>query len=142
MKVTLEDVRRAITEKVEELKQAFDYPISVSYDNHDTANYELQSKPYVDVSIMWQGGQQMGLSMIQPGHRMQGSIIVEVRAKEGSGMREANTILEHFYPSLQMTNGMYPVRTYAGRPASRPAANGWAGVAMVIPFWVDSFGCC
>lgn len=139
MKVTLEDVRKAITTKVEALRAELPTPVNVSYDNRDVTNYELQSVPYVDVSIFWQGGQQMGLSMIQPGHRMQGSIIIEVKAKEGSGMKEANNLLEHFFPRMQMTNDMLPVRTYAARMASRPEFNGWVGVAAIIPFWVDSF---
>jgi hypothetical protein len=135
MIVTPEDIRRAIVEKVEELKLSFDYPIIVEYDNHQSVNH-------VDLKIVYVDGMQMGLSMIQPGHRVFGSIVVEVMSKAGTGMREANAILYHFYSQMQMTNGMYPVRTYAARLASRPEINGWTGMAAIIPFWADSFPCC
>jgi len=140
MIVTLETVRAAVVSKLEELRWKLPEPVVIEYDNHPDVNSPSQgSAPYLKVSILWQDGEQLGLSDIQPGHRLQGVLVLEALAREGAGMKKVYELLDGMYPELQMSSCMYPVKTQAARPASRPTVSGWMGAAMVIPFWAESF---
>lgn len=131
--------RQAIVAKVESLKALFtDYNLLVEYANGDVVNTALQKNPYLKVRIVYQDGSQIDLGE-EPGHRLIGTIVIEACVKEGSGTKQANDLLNHFYPYMHMTDKIPPVRTLAARFASRNAVNGWVAEAAIIPFWVDAF---
>lgn len=133
-----ERIRLALTERVEDLKATFTaYPLLVEYANGQVVNTATQVNPYLKVKIVYQGGDQINLAL-DPDHRAIGTIQVEAMVKAGTGTAQANRLLEHFYPSLHMSDSMGPLRTRAARFASREARDGWAGEAALIPFWADS----
>lgn len=136
-----ESIRVALVTKVETLKATFaGYPLIVEYANENVVNTALQVNPYLKVSITYQGGQQIDLGD-SPGHRLMGTVIIEACVKAGRGTKEANKLLQHFYPAIHMKDTIPPLRTLAARFASKPAySDGWATEAALIPFWADSLG--
>jgi hypothetical protein len=136
MIVTLNDIREKVVTAVEALKASYG-PLTVEYYHLKSVNLDTQSVPFLSVRVMLHDGFQTNLGR-HAGNRLIGSIILEAKYKEGSGSRVANTILEHFYRGLHMTDAHHPVRTQAARPSSRPLAKGWLAEAAIIPFWCDS----
>ena len=135
-----ESVRTALVTKVEALRSSFTaYTLKVEYANGEKVNTALQTNPYLRVWIVYQDGDQINLASA-PDYRLIGTIVVEARVKEGSGTKAANDLLNHFYPSLHMKDTIPPLRTLAARFSSKPAADGWATEAALIPFWADSIG--
>ena len=135
-----ESVRTALVAKVQNLISTFTaYPLKVEYANGNKVNTSLQTDPYLKVWIVYQDGEQTTLGT-NPGHRLMGTIVVEACVKEGSGTKLANELLAHFYPALHMKDTIPPLRTLAARFSSKPAVDGWAAEAALIPFWADSLG--
>lgn len=135
-----ESVRVALVAKVEALKATFTaYPLAIEYVNGQAVNTATQSNPYLKVHLTYQDGQQIDLGR-NPDYRMIGTIVLEACVKEGTGTRQANELLEHFYPALHMKDTIPPLRTLAARFTSRPARQGWSAEAALIPFWADSIG--
>ena len=133
-------VRTALVAKVETLRASFmAYPLKVEYANGIKVNTALQTNPYLKAWIVYQDGQQVNLAL-NPDHRLIGTIVLEACVKEGSGTKAANTLLEHFYPAIHMKDTIPPLRTLAARFSSKPASDGWAAEAAIIPFWADSIG--
>ena len=133
-----ERIRIALVDEVEALRATFtEYPLEVEYANGKVVNTATQTKPYLKVRIVYQDGDQINLAL-DPDYRAIGSIVVEAAVKAGSGTAEANRLLEHFYPTLQLSDRMGPLRTRAARFASKDARDGWAAEAALIPFWADS----
>ena len=138
MLVTLEDARIAITNKILALHSTWsDYPLQIEFQNMAPVNVATQVNPYLRVTILYQDGMQIELAE-NPGHRKMGTLLIEALCKEGSGTSKANKLIEHFYPSMQMTDSVYPVRLQAARPVAHPPRLGWFAQAVVIPFWFDS----
>lgn len=138
MSVTLEQARTAVMTKVAALAATWTaYTLVIEYDNRNNVNYGTQTLPFLDVELFHISGEQASLGET-PTHRLRGSIILTARVKVGQGMSTANTLLEHFYPSMQMTDTMSPVRTYAARIVTAAPKEGWAGISAVIPYWYDS----
>lgn len=134
--VTLEQARTAIATRVNALVATWvTYTLEVEWDNRNTINFATQTNPYLSVEIMLIDGQQAGLTAT---HRVFGSLILTARVRKGQGMSKANALLEHFYPSLQMSDSMFPVRTHAARIILEKPVNDWAGQTAVIPFWYDN----
>lgn len=135
---TREQARVAITTRVNALKATWvAYPLIVEYDNRNLVNLATQTNPFLKVSIVYMNGYQVDLSAT-PNHRMLGTIIVEAFSKEGSGSKMANDLLQHFYPTMHMTDSMAPVRTYAAQFKTGRLFDGWQPEAAIIPFWFDS----
>ena len=136
MSTTLEQARTAITTKVQSLVATWNaYQLEVEWDNRNTINFSTQTNPYLCVEIMLIDGDQAGLTTTQ---RIFGSLLITARVRNGQGTASANALLEHFYPSLQMSDSMFPVRTHAARVVSVKPVNDWAGQSAVIPFWYDN----
>jgi hypothetical protein len=135
---TREQARLALTTKIEELKATWvAYNLLVEYDNLNTVNLPTQTDPYLCVSLVHAGGWQIDLATA-PRQRFVGSILLEAKVKEGQGTKLAYDLLQHFYPSLQMTDRLAPLRTHAGKFVEIPAASGWYTAAVLIPFWYDN----
>lgn len=138
MIVTREDVRQAVTAKIQALKSTFTaYPLAIEYDNYHTVNRSTQSNPFLAVSFVYIDGYQITLGPSSM-HRPIGTLVIEAFDKEGAGTAKMNVLLDHFYRGLQMTDSMAPVRTHAARFSSKNEFNGWVAQAALIPFWYDS----
>ncbi len=138
MTPSIEDARKALYTKVQQLASTWtEYTLAIEYGNQMSINLASQANPYLCVQLVVMDGQQTSLGY-NAMHRVMGNIIVEAKMKEGSGEAQANRLLAHFYPALQMKDNIPPLRTYAARMATKPAKQGWAAQAAIIPFWFDS----
>jgi len=138
MKVTREDVRQKIVLKLEQLKSLWTaFPLAIEYDNLAKVNLATQSEPYICFNIVYQDGNQIGLGY-KSGFRVMGTLVLEVKVKEGSGNAKANLLLDHFVSPIHMTDSLVPLRTMASKYASKSAVNGWTTQAALIPFSYDS----
>jgi len=138
MIVTREDVRLKLVARIQALKATWaGYPLEIEYDNLAAVNLSVQTNPYLCVRMVYMDGYQTTLSA-NPGNRVLGTIVLEVKVKQGSGTAKANALLEHFYRSVHMTDSMDPLRTFAARFGSAPPKDGWVAQAALIPFWYDS----
>lgn len=135
-----EEIRAAVVTKMTALAGTFTaYPLKIEYANGDVVNQATQVNPYLKVHIVYQDGAQIDLAR-SPGYRLIGTLLVEACVKDGSGTRKANELLNHVYPALHMKDTIPPLRTLAARFVSKPARDGWAAEAALIPFWADSIG--
>lgn len=135
---TRELARVALTTKIEELKATWTaYDLAVEYDNLNKVNLPVQTLPYLCVSLVHVDGWQIDLAQ-NPQQRFVGTIVLEAKVKEGQGTKLAFDLLQHFYPALQMTEALAPLRTQAAKFKELPAAAGWYTAAALIPFWYDS----
>lgn len=135
---TREEARVALVTKVEALKATWTaYTLVVQYDNRLLVDLAKQTNPYLRVSMEYLDGNQIALGP-NGGHRLIGAIVVEAWVKEGAGMKQANDLLQHFYPSMHMTDSMFPLRTYAAQFRSGNAVKGWVAEAAIIGFWHDA----
>ena len=138
MDTTLEQARTAVITKVEAIKSTWtEYPLVVEYYNTTLVNTATQTKPYLRFNMVLVDGYQTDLGT-NPGHRVMGMLAVEAMVKEGTGLAQANKLLEFFYPKLHMTDSMTPVRTYAASFNTVNSVKGWTGQGAYIPFWFDS----
>jgi hypothetical protein len=138
MIVTREQVRQAVTARVESLRASFaDYIVEVEYDNQNTINRSTQTLPFLAITFVYSDGYQTSLGSNSL-HRPLGTVVVEAFDKEGAGTARINTMLDHFYRGLHLTDTMPPVRTYAARFSSKLPVQGWAAQAALIPFWYDT----
>lgn len=138
MSVTREQAREAIVTKIKALAGTWStYTLVVDYDNRNTVNYGTQVNPFLCVEVLFIDGYQANLGP-NSSQRILGSLILTARVKAGSGIKQANDLLEHFYPSLHMSDSMNPVRTYASRFIRAKPEKAWAGESVVIPFWYDN----
>lgn len=135
---TRESARVALTTKIEELRATWsDYALIVEYDNLNKVNLPMQTLPYLCVNLVHVDGWQIDLAQ-NPQQRFVGTIVLEAKVKEGQGTKLAFDLLQHFYPSLQMTDALAPLRTHAAKFKELPAAAGWHTCAVLIPFWYDA----
>lgn len=136
--MSTEAVRIAIRTAVEARKTSWAGPaLNIEYDNM-LLDMSAQSNAFLRVRTQFRDGWQVDLSSA-PTHRMLGNILLEAVVKVGSGTKQANLLLDHFYPVLHRTDSMTPLRTLAAKPLppSKPES-GWLCVGMVIPFWYDN----
>lgn len=132
-----ESARIAVVTAVQALKATWtDYDLVVEYGN-TLVDIAAQSKPFLRVTILYSDAFQVDLGAA-PKHRATGGILLEVLAKEGSGDKIQNQILEHFYKPLHMSDAYPPLRTYAAKflPV-KPAVSGWLNTGITVPFWYD-----
>lgn len=135
---TMEQARVALVTKVEALKATWSaYPLLIQYDNRESINYATQVNPFLRVSIDYLDGAQIALGP-SGGHRMMGVILLEAWTKVGTGSKLANELLAHFYPALQMSDLMPPLRTKAAEFHTGNKINGWLAQAALVPFWHDT----
>lgn len=132
-----EAARVAVVTAVQALRAAWaDYDLTVEYGN-TLIDISKQSTPFLRVTVMYGDAFQVDLGA-QPRHRASGGILLEALAKEGSGDKVQNQMLEHFYKPLHMSDAYPPLRTSAAKfLAVRPPIDGWATVGVAVPFWYD-----
>jgi hypothetical protein len=134
---TREQARVALVTAVEALKSTWTaYTLLIEYDNRVVVNRATHSNPFLCVDMVFMDGYQTTLG--NRGYRSLGTVVLEANVKEGSGKKLANELLEHFFPTLQMTDAYPPLRMHAAKFGSRPAREGWVAEAAVIPFWYDT----
>ena len=138
MAVTLEQARIAVATKIDSLVATWSaYTLAVEWSNRNSINYGTQVNPFLCAELMMIDGYRSTLGSALS-HRVMGSIILTARVRRGQGTKPANDLLEHFYPTMQMTDSMSPVRTHAARLVTAKPEQDWLGVSAVIPFWYDS----
>lgn len=137
MSVTIEESRQAIVTLIDTLRSVYGSPLVIQYDNR-TIDYSAQTRAFLEVEILYINGYQPGLMTAGKIQRQLGSIILTARVREGAGVSEANTLLEHFYPTMHMTDAMFPVRTHAATLTKARPKHDWQGQCAVIPFWYDN----
>lgn len=132
-----EAARTAVTTKAEALKASWsDYALKMEYEN-TLLDMSKQSKPFVRITLHYTDGYQANLGT-SPTHRAVGGILIEALAKESTGSKVPNQLLDHFYKGMHMSDAMLPVRTYAAKfLPHQQAVNGWQSFAVVVPFWFD-----
>lgn len=136
--VTRDMVRQALVNKIISLKNTFTaFPLEVEYDNKVTIDLTKQQKPFLQFSIVYQDGEQVGLGIETPS-RVMGTIVMAVRGREGSGVVDMDKVVDHFLRAIGKTDTIGPVRTYAARFSSSPSMNGWVSQAALVPFWYDT----
>lgn len=136
--VTRNTVRELLVREVERLRLSFTpYPIVVQYDNKKTVDLTTQQKPFIELAIVYQDGDQVGLGKDVP-TRLMGTIVLAVRGRSGTGVVDMDAAVDHFFRPLGKTDKLSPLRTYAARFSSSPEMLGWVAQAILIPFWYDT----
>lgn len=132
-----EAARIAVVTAVQALRATWtDYALEVEYGNA-LLDMSKQTKPFLRVTVLYSDAFQVDMGST-PRHRATGGILLEALAKEGSGDKVQNLLLEHFYKPLHMKDTFTPIRTQAAKflPV-KPAIDGWSNCGVVVPFWYD-----
>lgn len=132
-----EAARIAVVTAVQALKATWtDYALSVEYGNL-LLDMSKQSTPFLRVTVLYSDGFQADMG-VNSRHRLTGGILLEAIAKEGSGDKVQNQLLDHFYKPLHRSDAYPPLRTYAAKflPV-KPPVSGWSNAGVTIPFWYD-----
>jgi len=134
--MSLELIRQGIVTAVEARAAAFtSYPLVVEYDNRILVDTRTQQNPFLQVRILLLGAEQVNVSD-DPLHRFIGQIHIAAATKEGSGTKQANELLEFFYPHLQKKT-LGGVRTLMSSFSRTQTQLGWDYTPALIPFWYD-----
>lgn len=136
--MTQEAARQALVTRIEALKNTFTggYPLIIEYDNREVVNRATQSDPFLCVKLVYQDGSQASLGPTADS-RVFGTIVLEANVKIGAGIKAANELLEHFYPSVHQRDDMPPLRCWSARLVTPRPEGAWAKSVAVIPFWYD-----
>jgi hypothetical protein len=131
-----EAARQAIVTAVEAAKTGAPVPsLVIEYDNRIIVDTQTQSAPFLRVEIKYLDSYQADISH-SPIHRFEGYISLQAAVKDGSGAKEANGLLEHFYPQLHKRS-MGIVRTKMASAVPERQHQGWWYYSFNIPFWFD-----
>ena len=135
--MSLDTVRSAIVAAVELAKVGCPGGVPIiEYDNRIIVDTQLQSVPFVTVSVIFIDAVQADLNA-NPIHRIYGNIYLCAATKEGEGSSLALQILTHFYPQLhKKTIGV--VRTMMTKIVPTKPHIGWVYHPVLIPFWSDT----
>lgn len=139
--MTFEATRTALATKLEALRTSFPGgPPTLEYDNRVTIDPAKHVKPWLQVELDYRDGYQADLSA-KPIHRMLGAIRLTAWVKAGAGRKECDDLLQWFYPALQMTNSIPPLRTRAAIPLAKVTdqQRNLVGYGVAIPFWTDDY---
>lgn len=134
---TRESFRQAVVTAVEARKALWsDYPLVIEYDNRILVDTQTQSNPFLCVEIHYIGGEQVDLGG-SPNHRVYGQLTLAAAVKEGSGSKQANDLLEHFFPALHLTT-IDGARMWGAKPEKTRPHRGWVYSPVSIPFDFDT----
>lgn len=132
-----ETARIALTTAIEARRSTWSaYPLEVELPNQNVIDPATQSNPFLKVMFLYIDAYQANLGPTGF-HRAIGHVVLEAWVKEGAGVKLANDLLEHFYPSLHMKDTMPPVRTYAAMFVKAYNKSGYFVTPILIPFWHD-----
>lgn len=135
--MSIEQIRQDLVTAVNALKASFagGYPLVIEYDNTRAIDTQTQVNPYLMVDVKIIDMEQADLSD-NPTHRVYGQLVLVAAIKEGSGVKAANLLLEHFYTKLQRKT-FGSVRTHMATVAPNRPHLGWLYLPVVVPFWSD-----
>lgn len=134
---TRESFRQAVVTAVEARKALWSgYALIIEYDNRILVDTQTQTNPFLCVEIQYVDGEQVDLGG-SPNHRTYGSLTVAAAVKEGSGSKQANELLEHFYPALHLTT-IDGARMWGAKPEKSKPHRGWVYYPVSIPFDFDT----
>lgn len=134
--MTREAARVGLTTAVLNLKATYPGGLELELPNQVELDPAAQAAPFMKVRIVYQGGWQASLSRH---HRVIGHLVLEVWVNTGLGTKPANDIIEHFYPTLHMTDSIPGVRTEAAKFLPNMSRPGWDIHPVIIPFWFDDY---
>ena len=135
--MSLEAIRTSITTAVEAAKVGFlgGYTLVIEYDNRIIVDTQTQTNPFLQVRTKLLSAEQADISN-SPIHRIYGQIHLAAVVKEGSGMKAAYDLLDHFYPRLQR-KALGVIRTHMATLAPEIHHLGWCYYPVALPFWSD-----
>lgn len=130
-------IRQTLVAAVESAKASFapGYQLLIEYDNRWTIDTQTQTNPYLKIDIKFIDMEQADISN-DPTHRILGQLVLGAGVKAGSGSKEANFILDHFFPRLQRKT-FGTVRTHMATVAPDVNHLGWLYCPVIVPFWAD-----
>ena len=134
--MSLEQARQSIVAAIEAAKVGCPNGVPIiEYDNRIIVDTQTASAPFLNVEIHFIQGEQADLSAA-PRHRYYGQMHLMAAAKEGAGVAQQLTMLNHFSPQLQRKQ-FGGVRTKMSTMAPKMHLKGWLYYPCVIPFWYD-----
>lgn len=133
-----EAARKAFTDAVLNLQATFTPGIEVVLPNRAPKDPNSRA-PYLNMMLRYMDGYQASLGRTQKHHRVIGSLVLEFCVPVGEGEKLVNDAIQHFYPSLHMTDDLPDVRTQAARFIPAFERLGWMVHPVIIPFWFDDF---
>jgi hypothetical protein len=127
--------RQSIVTAIEAARASLGSPIIVEYDNRKAVDPANQHAPWLSVTVEVLDSYQGDLSNA-PLHRHIGVILLAAYAKEGQGVVDSLTLLEHISTRIHRRQ-FGTVRTHLTdvRPNRRVA--GWHVTTLAVPFWFD-----
>ena len=134
---TREGFRQAVNVKVEARKALWTaYPLIIEYDNRLIADTQTQINPFLCVKIEYISGEQVDFGRA-PNHRVYGSLVLAAAVKANSGVKQANDLLQHFYPACHLTT-ISGARMWGAQFEKDKPHLGWVYYPVSIPFDFDT----
>lgn len=134
---TRESFRQAVVTAVEARKALWPgFTLVVEYDNRIIVDTQTQTNPFLCVEIQYIDGEQVDLGG-NPNHRTYGQLTVAAAVREGGGSKQANELLDHFYPALHLTT-IDGARMWGAKPEKTKPHRGWVYYPVSIPFDFDT----
>lgn len=134
--MTREGVRAGFTQAIEALRLAYPTPLNVEYPNQVELDPAAQTDPFMKVRIVYNDSYQASLGP-RKHLRAVGMLLLECWVNPGKGTKLANDMVQHFYPSLHMSDSIAGVRTLAVKFLPNQTRAGWDVQPIGIPFWFD-----
>lgn len=131
-----DEARLALTNAILALQATYPGGIPVELPNQKEVS-PTERTPYLRVVIRYQGGEQASLGRTVKHHRSYGHLLLEACVGAGTGTKVANDILQHFVPTLHMSDAHGGVRTMGAMPVGEVERDGWHVSPVIIPFWFD-----
>lgn len=134
--MTREGVRIGLTEAVAALAAAYPTSLNVEYPNQVELDPASQTAPFLKMKIIYQDSWQASLG---PSKHLRaiGMLVLECWVNPGKGTKPANDMIQHFYPTLHMSDNIAGVRTYGAKFMPNFQRAGWDVHPLGIPFWFD-----
>lgn len=140
MKVTLEDVRKKVVERMAPLLQSVPRN-RIRWPGDPLPNIAIDKSLTVEVYVLLIGpSDQVGMA-ISVATRRYGTVLVKFNHKDGNAkdMVKCSELAQDVAEGFERTDAMFPVRT--ATPAinnSDKVPEGWSEVGVTIPFWFDT----
>lgn len=134
--MTREAARIGLTDAVQALQGAYATPLKVELPNQVELDPAEQTEPFLKVRIVYMDSWQASLGPAKH-MRAMGNLVLECWVNQGKGIKPANDILSHFYPTLHMSDAIPGARTMSAKFTGNMPRQGWNVEAVIIPFWFD-----
>lgn len=134
---TRESFRQAVVTAVEARKASWSgFTLVIEYDNRTLVDTQTQTNPFLCVEIQYIDGEQVDLGG-SPNHRTYGQLTLAAAVREGGGSKQANELVDFFYPALHLTT-IDGARMWGAKPEKSKPHRGWLYYPVSIPFDFDT----